>query len=157
LTPDAWVGFLPQWVDVFGPERVLILFSLFEILFVLWLFSGNLILASSLVSFLIVGGIILQNIGALDIVFRDISILFIALVLAITHYDSDRGRIAAIWNAVKPAYLEKTAAKTDPSFLPQFQNRAMTLLSFVLSVRSFLHLPKLQNCGKRNAKRHDGS
>jgi len=89
LTPDAWVGFLPRWVHPFGAERILMVFSVYEIFLALWLFYGKWIFVSAFLSFVTVGGVILQNLGAFDIVFRDVSMLFIALVLVIMHADDN--------------------------------------------------------------------
>lgn len=95
LTPDAWIGFLPRWAGhIIRAETLLVVFSLYEIVLGLWLLSGKWILASAFLSFCTIAGIVIQNIGALDIVFRDVSMLFIALSLIVAHWDS---RIFVSW------------------------------------------------------------
>ncbi|HUY69680.1 MAG TPA: hypothetical protein VMU70_01500 [Candidatus Tyrphobacter sp.] len=82
LNPDAWIGFLPQFLVRILPERVLLPgFSFYQIILSLWLLWGRGVKYSATLSALTLFLIIVLNFGALDVVFRDIAILFASLAL----------------------------------------------------------------------------
>lgn len=87
FNPLNWVGFIPAFLDsIVSREILLIIFSTFEILLGFGLLANyktfTLSIISSAVILLIIGG----NIFALDILFRDIAILFMALALVVLSY-----------------------------------------------------------------------
>lgn len=83
LDPSSWVGFLPLWTNkIIATENALVLFSLFELGLALWVLSGFKTYYAALFSAVVILGIIVFNYSLLDIVFRDIAILFSALALA---------------------------------------------------------------------------
>jgi len=89
LEPSNWVGYLPQFLRRIFPEGTLLrLFSAYQVVLSLWLLSGKKLLYPSVLSVLTFIAIIIANIGQLDIVFRDIAILFAALSLAVVSKDS---------------------------------------------------------------------
>ena len=79
LEPVNWIAFLFQ----FGiPEELLLgAFSLFEAALALWLLWGKKLVYPALLSAFAFGGITLFNLGAMDIVFRDVGLFFAALAL----------------------------------------------------------------------------
>lgn len=82
LDPFSWIGFMPSWIDVVVPRSILLsLFSAYEIVLSFWLLSGKHIVRGVLVAAATLFFIIIFNITLLDIVFRDIPILFAALAL----------------------------------------------------------------------------
>ena len=82
LDPDSWVGFLPLWMRNLVPERLLLAgFSSYEIVLSLWLLSDKYIKYAAALSALTLAAVIVQNYQAMDIVFRDVAILFSALAL----------------------------------------------------------------------------
>ncbi len=82
LDPFSWVGFLPTWIDAVIPRTVMLsVFSTYEIVLALWLLSGRYAFRASACSAATLFCIILFNIGSLDILFRDVPILFAALAL----------------------------------------------------------------------------
>lgn len=82
LEPTSWLGFLPRFLRDMFPENLLLFgFSAFEVVLGLWLLSGKAVFYSSLVSAAALLGIIVFNLAALPIVFRDIAIFFAALAL----------------------------------------------------------------------------
>lgn len=84
LNPTSWVGFVPAWMgSVAEPERVLEFFSVGQITVGFWLLVGWKLRAAAIVAALFVVGIVLSNLGAFDIVFRDVTIIFAALALAV--------------------------------------------------------------------------
>lgn len=88
LNPLAWVGFFPLWLrDLIPPKILIFSFSTYEILLSLWLFSSWKSFYVAIVSSLTLFAIIIGNLGALDIIFRDIAILFMAISLAILHFE----------------------------------------------------------------------
>ena len=85
--PVSWIGFLPVSVQdaaeqSIGVHNALIAFSIFEIVLAIWLLLGWRGFWSGLLSAAVIGGIVVVNLGALDIVFRDVSIFFAALAYA---------------------------------------------------------------------------
>lgn len=91
LDPFSWVGFLPQWLRNVFPETILLpLFSIYEMIVALWLLSGKKILYSAVLSGVTLLAIIVTNIAALDIVFRDTAIFFSAVSLVILHWPEIR-------------------------------------------------------------------
>jgi hypothetical protein len=82
IDPDSWVGFLPQFVSDFAdPKFILSVFSIYEILLALWLLSGKESFHAALLSAATLFALVVQNIGALDILFRDFAIFMMALAL----------------------------------------------------------------------------
>jgi len=66
------------------PEaQLLYLFSGYEIILGLWLLSGKQLVMSSLFAFATLAGVVLLNLGALDLVFRDVGLAFAAAALAL--------------------------------------------------------------------------
>lgn len=67
-----------------APEPLLLSsFSLFEVLLGLWLLSGKKLFYAAGISAMVFSGITIFNLGALDIVFRDVGLFFAALALAL--------------------------------------------------------------------------
>lgn len=86
LNPTDWIGFLPNWVkDVipFGlsDQNILALFSATEIIMGILLLLGIQVFFVSLLSSVMLLGIVAFNWGALDILFRDVGLFFAALAL----------------------------------------------------------------------------
>lgn len=89
LDPLSWIGFFPSFLrDMFDANKLLMFFSVFEIALALWLLSGVRTFFAGLAAAATLSGIILGNLGILDIVFRDVAILFAALALVALHKDS---------------------------------------------------------------------
>ena len=84
LDPFSWVGFFPQWMRSLIPDNLLLpLHSASEIILALWLLSEWKTLYASLAGTLAIFAIVVFNIGALDIIFRDVGLFFAALALVI--------------------------------------------------------------------------
>lgn len=83
VNPANWVGFIPEFVDnIIARNSFLVIHSVFDIALGLWILTGWKNFYSSVVASVLLFGIIVFNLGALDIVFRDIGLLFAALALA---------------------------------------------------------------------------
>lgn len=83
LNPNDWIGFFPIFLrNFFGVNFVLTAFSFYELILGFWLLSGKFQFYSAILSALTILGIIVFNIGAFDIVFRDVGLFFAALALA---------------------------------------------------------------------------
>tara|TARA_Y100000034_G_C6694965_1_gene306182 strand:+ start:173 stop:526 length:354 start_codon:yes stop_codon:yes gene_type:complete len=87
LNPISWIGFVPAWLGF--PEFFLYFHAVLEILLAFWLISNKKIFYASIVSIIFLASIIIFNLGALDIIFRDITILFSAIALAFLSYKND--------------------------------------------------------------------
>lgn len=84
LDPDSWIGFIPAiFRSIISGEILLALFSIYEAALALWLLSGKSAFYSALLAAATLFFITVFNLGALDIVFRDIAIIFMALALAV--------------------------------------------------------------------------
>ncbi len=91
LAPDSWIGFFPPFLrNIFPPNLLLVGFSVYEILLGLWLLWGGYAFYSASLAVLTLLGIIIPNLGALDIIFRDVGLLFAALGLAVLNYNKIR-------------------------------------------------------------------
>jgi hypothetical protein len=87
LEPFNWIGFIPQALyHIAPPEMLLRIFSLYQLLLVLWILSGWKSFFSSLLAAATLLGIIVANIGDIDILFRDFAIFFAAIALAVESY-----------------------------------------------------------------------
>lgn len=82
INPNDWVSFLPAWVIDSGlGQAFLVFFAIFEFLLGLWLLSNRYIVYASLLTALFLAVIIMINITALNLLFRDIPIMLSALSL----------------------------------------------------------------------------
>jgi len=87
LEPNAWIGFVPQFVrNIIPGNLTLILHSAWNTFLAVWLLSNKKTYYASIFSILTLLAIIVFNLGSLDIVFRDIAILLSAVALAIMSY-----------------------------------------------------------------------
>lgn len=86
--PFSWIGFFPSFAHTLIPNDALLLglFGCVETLVALWLLSGWRIFLPSIAAALLLFGIVIFNWGALDILFRDVSLGFMALALAVQNY-----------------------------------------------------------------------
>lgn len=81
LNPSAWVGFLPVWLEFVASLSVLLLiFSIFEIILALLLLFWH-SPYPALISALLLISIVVFNFGAIDTLFRDIGMFFMAIAL----------------------------------------------------------------------------
>jgi len=84
LEPLNWIGFFPAFLFRLGIPEGLILggFSLYEVALALWLLWGKRVVYPALLSALTFLGIVVFNLAAMDLVFRDLGLFFAALALA---------------------------------------------------------------------------
>jgi len=84
LNPTSWQGFIPLFITNILPANLFLrLFSLYELTLFLWLISGKKIRYAGIVSIITLIGIIIFNIGAFEILFRDVAIIFAAIALTV--------------------------------------------------------------------------
>lgn len=93
FNPLAWIGFFPASIrDLFPGESDLLLLHLFgitELIIGMWLIVGRKILTPSILASVYLVAIILANIVQLDIIFRDVSILAMALALILIEHKTN--------------------------------------------------------------------
>ena len=88
LDPTSWIGFLPGWIGIIMPKEIaLSMFSIFQIILSLWLLSGKWLRYSSVLASATLLGITVFNLGALDIVFRDVGLLLASVSLTLLAYE----------------------------------------------------------------------
>lgn len=86
--PGAWEGFIPLFMkNIVNVSILLNGHAIFTIILGIWLLMNWKIFYPAVLSGLFMGGIVLLNLGAFDIVFRDVSIFFAALALACLTFD----------------------------------------------------------------------
>ncbi len=91
LYPKDWIWFFPQILRNSLPHAILLMgFSIFEVVLSVWLISGWKKVYSASLAALSLFGIIVTNLSAIDIVFRDIAIFFAAVALAIGSYQKHK-------------------------------------------------------------------
>lgn len=84
--PYAWVGYLPMFVRDFLPELlVLHVFGLIQVVLGIWILSGRYIFWPTVGAGGILILVLLFNLGEFQTLFRDVSVLFMALALAVMH------------------------------------------------------------------------
>lgn len=82
LNPENWVGYFPDFLINLLPDKfVFIAFSFYEIVLAAMLFFGKKIAWASLFAAITLVGITIFNLNTLDVVFRDIGLIFMALAL----------------------------------------------------------------------------
>ena len=73
--------------NIIDGNILLVFHHIFNIVLALWLLSGKKIFYAAILSSVAIFFITLFNLGAFDIVFRDIGLLFAAIALAVMHYE----------------------------------------------------------------------
>lgn len=88
ITPTSWIGYFPQFIRDIAPSDSILLstFGLFEITIGLWILSGKRIFFPSAAAAAALAGIVIFNIPQMPVVFRDISIMCMALALAFENF-----------------------------------------------------------------------
>lgn len=84
LQPDNWIGYIPTVIrHIFPANRLLLGFSLFQLVLGVWILTGwKAVISASLSAFTLLG-IIFANFTQVDILFRDFAIFFAAIALAV--------------------------------------------------------------------------
>ena len=87
IDPMSWIGYFPQFVRDLAPSEALLTagFSFVQLVVGGWILSGKDIFIPSVMAVAMLLGIILFNLSQMAVIFRDISILFMALALALAN------------------------------------------------------------------------
>ncbi|MBI2004425.1 hypothetical protein HYS72_03095 [Candidatus Pacearchaeota archaeon] len=97
LAPTNWIGFVPNFIGAVIPKEIfLIVFSTYEILLGIGLLFDYKTFALSILSSATLFLILFGNIMSLELLFRDIAILFMALALIALSYKK-MGNNKKIW------------------------------------------------------------
>ena len=84
LEPNAWIGFIPTWIRAIIPATIFLgVYNVYQIGLSLWLLSGKQSFYAAILAGLTLTAIVVLNLKALDLVFRDVAILFGAAALAV--------------------------------------------------------------------------
>ncbi|MSR78541.1 MAG: hypothetical protein EXS59_00110 [Candidatus Taylorbacteria bacterium] len=87
IDPESWIGWFPRFMrDIIPGLLLLKIWGVYEIVTGLWILSGKNIFWPSLVASLSLAGLILTNLNAMDIIFRDVTILSATIALTIQNY-----------------------------------------------------------------------
>lgn len=83
MHPDQWVGWLPSFIQkMSSAETLLQIFSIGELLLALALLAGWYTRYAALLAAAALLGIVIASPHALDVTFRDIGLMFMAVALA---------------------------------------------------------------------------
>ncbi len=103
LDPISWIGYFPAFIrDLAGTGNELVLlhtFGLSELAIAAWLLFGKRHLVPSALAALYLGAIVVLNAGQMDVVFRDISILLMALAVALDAHRKKPGAMSVASDA----------------------------------------------------------
>lgn len=91
VNPTNWIGYIPDFLT-FGLDKIIFLkiHSVLDLILGLWLLSGRKVFYSSIVSAVVLFGIVILNFGQMEVVFRDVSILLAAVALAMMSYENGK-------------------------------------------------------------------
>ena len=93
LDPESWVGWFPKFMRDIIPELLLLkIWGVYEIGTGLWILSGKKIFIPSLLASLSLAGLIATNLSAMDIIFRDVTILATTIALTIANFPQNLPR-----------------------------------------------------------------
>jgi uncharacterized membrane protein YphA (DoxX/SURF4 family) len=83
--PISWIGYFPRFITALPVDPLVLLhgFGMIEVILALWLLSGKNIRIPAILMTLMLLGIIVFNLGDIDIIFRDISIALMTFSLAL--------------------------------------------------------------------------
>ncbi len=93
LDPFAWIGYFPPFLlTLVDPHEMILLhaFGVTEIIIGLWLLWGRSITIPATAAAVYLFAIVVFNLNQIDVIFRDISILAIAIALLITEMQKRR-------------------------------------------------------------------
>lgn len=83
MDPDTWATFLPSFMGDMMPLRtVLFAFSVYELVLAALLLLDKYVFSVAVLSALTMIGILVTNAAGMDVLFRDVAIMFMALALA---------------------------------------------------------------------------
>ncbi|MEK7505843.1 MAG: hypothetical protein AAB597_03035 [Patescibacteria group bacterium] len=89
--PFSWIGYFPEFMKGYVSDTLLLhAFGFSEAVLALWILSGKKIFIPSVLTSLYLALIVLLNIGQMDVIFRDISILAMSLALAAMSYPNNQ-------------------------------------------------------------------
>lgn len=87
INPQNWIGFIPQFVaNIVNPELALDVFSVVEVVLGVWLLSAWKKFEAAVVSVVVLIGITLPNLNLMNVVFRDIALIIVAVGLGVMEY-----------------------------------------------------------------------
>lgn len=82
INPSNWIGFIPEFLTkIISGNVLLTVSSIYELALGIWLISGKKEYFSAILASITLFLITVSNLGALDIIFRDIALLFASLAL----------------------------------------------------------------------------
>lgn len=82
LSPLNWIGYFPDFLRAVVPARWLLTgFAIYEIILAIFLFTGRKIVWVSPLTAITLVGIAVFNLNILDVTFRDVGLIFMALGL----------------------------------------------------------------------------
>lgn len=90
MDPEIWAGFLPKFLRDMFPDQIryfLMAFSSYELILVALLLADKYVFQAAVLSALTMVGILVFNAQGMDVLFRDVAIMFMAAALAVLKKD----------------------------------------------------------------------
>ncbi|TSC62210.1 MAG: hypothetical protein G01um101448_534 [Parcubacteria group bacterium Gr01-1014_48] len=87
IDPQSWIGYFPHFVRSLAPSELMLTagFSFVQLVIGGWILYGKNIFVPSILATAMLFCIVIFNMSQMAVVFRDISILFMALALTIAN------------------------------------------------------------------------
>src|SRR3989344_5747529 len=83
MDPDTWASFIPSFMGEMVPVKsLLMVLSVYELILAALLLLDRYVLVAAIFSALTMAGILATNTAGMDVLFRDVAIMFMALALA---------------------------------------------------------------------------
>ena len=91
-TPNAWISFIPEFTEEFvKPKITLDIISVLQIYLGIWLLTGKYVQYAALIAASFLAGLMIFNLDAFLITFRDIAVIAACGALLILNFDMKTG------------------------------------------------------------------
>ncbi len=88
INPDSWIGFTPSFIKNIISENIFLnMHSIGNIFMGLWFLSNKGNKFSGIFAAIIFFGILIFNLNSLDILFRDIGLIFMAMAFSVLNWN----------------------------------------------------------------------
>ena len=94
ISPDSWAGWFPKFMTNIVPVTIILpIWGVYELVTAIWILSNKKIFIPSTLATLSLSGLIIFNFSAMDVIFRDVTIMAATLALAVKSSDEIRDLI----------------------------------------------------------------
>ncbi|OHA17379.1 MAG: hypothetical protein A3G52_03750 [Candidatus Taylorbacteria bacterium RIFCSPLOWO2_12_FULL_43_20] len=84
--PQSWTGYFPLFIKASIPELILVsIYTFVHVAIAVWILTGKKLFVPYATATILLLAVVLFNLNQIDILFRDISLLFVTAGLAVGH------------------------------------------------------------------------